>query len=280
MIAAITETNAQGIVMDTPVKVTREGKVLVVVLDRPKVNAIDTETSKQLGEAFVMLRDDPDLMVGVVTGGGDRIFSAGWDLKAVDKGEMQTSNWWEDDYGPGGFAGLTELWDLNKPVIGALNGIAIGGGVELALGCDLIIAAEHVTFSLPEMPLGLIPDAGAIQRMPRRIPYNKAMEMLLLGERMSAEEAAGYGLVNKVVAADELMETAMAWANKLSEAAPMALQAIKETLRAIDGHSIQQSFQTLRNSDLPLYRAVLSSDDAGEGVSAFVNKRDAKFKGS
>jgi len=280
MIGTIAETNAEGIVMDTPVKVTREGKVLVVVLDRPKVNAIDTETSKQLGEAFVMLRDDPGLMVGVVTGGGDRIFSAGWDLKAVDKGEMQTSNWWEDDYGPGGFAGLTELWDLNKPVIGALNGIVIGGGVELALGCDLLIAAEHVTFSLPEMPLGLVPDAGALQRMPKRIPYNKAMEMLLLGERMSAEEAASYGLVNKVVAADELMDAAMAWANKLAEAAPMALQAIKETLRAIDGDSVQQSFQTLRNSDLPMYRAVLSSDDAGEGVSAFVNKRDAKFKGS
>lgn len=280
MIRLTTNHLAEEIVMDKPVKVTREGKVLVVVLDRPKVNAIDIETSKLLGEAFVRLRDDPDLSVGVVTGGGEKIFSAGWDLKAVDQGEMQTENWWEQDYGPGGFAGLTELWDLNKPVIGALNGIAIGGGVELALGCDLLIAAEHVSFSLPELPLGLIADAGALQRMPRRIPYNKAMEMFLLGERMSAQEAANYGLVNKIVAAEQLMDAAMEWANKLAEFAPIATQSIKEVLRAIDGNSIRQSFETIRTTDLPMYRKVLESDDAGEGISAFVEKRDARFKGS
>jgi crotonobetainyl-CoA hydratase len=266
--------------MHEPVKVTREGRVLVVVLDRPKVNAIELETSRKLGEAFVMLRDDPDLSVGIITGAGEKIFSAGWDLKAVSSGEMQTDNWWEDDYGPGGFAGLTELWDLNKPVIAALNGIVIGGGFELALACDLMIAAEHVTFSLPELPLGMVPDAGAIQRLHRRLPYNKAMEMYLLGQRMSALDAAAYGLVNKVVPKDQLMETAMAWANQLAEVAPLALQSVKELLRAIERDTIQDAFETMRTADLPNYRQMLKSEDAHEGVSAFVEKRDAKFKGS
>jgi crotonobetainyl-CoA hydratase len=192
---------------------------------------------------------------------------------------MQTDNWWEDDYGPGGFAGLTELWDLNKPVIAALNGIVIGGGFELALACDLMIAAEHVTFSLPELPLGMVPDAGAIQRLHRRLPYNKAMEMYLLGQRMSALDAAAYGLVNKVVPKDQLMETAMAWANQLAEVAPLALQSVKELLRAIERDTIQDAFETMRTADLPNYRQMLKSEDAHEGVSAFVEKRDAKFKG-
>jgi crotonobetainyl-CoA hydratase len=265
--------------MEDSVKVTREGKVLVVVLDRPKANAIDLATSQKLGEAFVTLRDDPGLSVGVVTGGGEKIFSAGWDLKSLDKGEMQTDNWWDDDYGPGGFAGLTEMWDLNKPVIAALNGIVIGGGFELALACDLMIAAEHVEFALPELPLGLVPDAGAIQRLARRLPYNKAMEMYLLGQRMSAQEAASYGLVNKVVPADQLMDTAMEWAEQLTRVAPLALQSVKELLRAIEGDTIQQAFQTMRTADLPNYRRLLKSEDAEEGVSAFVEKRDANFKG-
>ncbi len=266
--------------MHEPVQVTREGRVLVVVLDRPKVNAIELEASRKLGEAFVTLRDDPDLSVGIVTGAGEKIFSAGWDLKAVESGDMATDNWWEDDYGPGGFAGLTELWDLNKPVIAALNGIVIGGGFELALACDLMVAAEHVTFSLPELPLGMVPDAGAIQRLHRRLPYNKAMEMYLLGQRMSAQDAAAYGLVNKVVPKDELMETAMSWANQISEVAPLALQSVKELLRAIEGNTIQEAFQTMRTADLPNYRQMLKSEDVHEGVSAFVEKRDAKFKGN
>ena len=266
--------------MQEQVKVVRNGGVLEITLDNPKVNAIDITISQKLGEAFVTLRDDPELSVAIITGAGERIFSAGWDLKAVNAGEMQTDNWWEDDYGPGGFAGLTELWDLNKPVIAAVNGIVMGGGVELVLACDLIIAADHVEFTLPELSLGIIPDAGAIQRLARRLPYNKAMEMFLLGQRMTAAEAASYGLVNKVVPLDQLMDTARAWANQLTEVAPLALQSVKELLRAIEGDTIEQAFQTLRSANLPIYRQLLKSEDAQEGVSAFVEKREAKFKGS
>ncbi len=266
--------------MQEQVKVVRNGGVLEITLDNPKVNAIDITISQKLGEAFVTLRDDPELSVAIITSAGERIFSAGWDLKAVNAGEMQTDNWWEDDYGPGGFAGLTELWDLNKPVIAAINGIVMGGGVELVLACDLIIAADHVEFTLPELSLGIIPDAGAIQRLARRLPYNKAMEMFLLGQRMTAAEAASYGLVNKVVPLDQLMDTARAWANQLTEVAPLALQSVKELLRAIEGDTIEQAFQTIRSANLPIYRQLLKSEDAQEGVSAFVEKREAKFKGS
>ncbi len=189
--------------MSDPVRVEKRGHIMEVTLDRPKVNAIDLATSRALGAAFQELQDDPNLRVGIVTAAGDRIFSAGWDLKAAHQNE-EVGKWWETtDYGPGGFAGLTELWGLNKPVIAAVNGLALGGGFELVIACDLIICAEHVEFALPELPIGIVPDSGGIQRVPRRLPHNIAMELLLLGRRMTAEEALHYGMINRIVPKDQ-----------------------------------------------------------------------------
>jgi len=258
--------------------VEQDGHVLEVTLDRPKVNAIDAETSRLLGEAFVRLRDDPELRVGIVTAAGDRLFSAGWDIKAAHEDD-EVGVWWERDYGPGSFAGLTELWDLDKPVIAALNGHALGGGVELALACDLVIAAEHVELAMPELPIGILPDSGGIQRLPRRLPHNVAMELLLLGRRMGAERAYGLGLVNAVVRADELMPTAREWAQAVASGAPLTIQAVKSALRATEGLNIRESFELLRSGAVPAFERALHSEDSREGVRAFAERRPPEFKG-
>jgi crotonobetainyl-CoA hydratase len=264
--------------MDHPVKTVRRGHVLEITLDRPKVNAIDVHASRALGDAFVELRDDPELRAGIVTAAGDRIFSAGWDLKAANE-QAEVGRWWHVDYGPGKFAGLTELWDLNKPVIAAINGHALGGGFELAIACDLLICAEHVEFALPELPIGIIPDSGGIQRVPRRLPYNIAMELLLLGRRMTAQEAKSYGMVNAVVPKDQPMALAREWADKIAAGAPLTIQALKEALRSFDGLSIRDAFELPRKGSLSMYDKALDSEDAKEGVRAFSEKRPAVFKG-
>ena len=266
--------------MNEGVHVERRNGVMEVTLDRPKVNAIDRATSIAMGEAFCELRDDPELRVGIVTAAGDKAFSAGWDLKAAAAGEdEEVGLWWHTDYGPGSFAGLTELWDLDKPVIAAVNGLAIGGGLELAIACDLLVCAEHAYFALPEVPLGIVPDSGGLQRVPKRLPYNVAMEMLLLGRRMEVDEAMHYGMVNKVVPADQLMPTAREWADTIAAGAPLAVQAIKEIMRETESMSVRESFAYLREAKLENFPKVLQSEDAKEGVAAFAEKREPHFRG-
>jgi crotonobetainyl-CoA hydratase len=248
--------------------------VLTITLDRPKANAINVATSRALFAAFEQLQDDPALRVAIITGSG-RFFSAGWDLSAATEGEAIDA-----DHGPGGFAGLTEFFSLGKPVIAAVNGLAFGGGFELALAADLIIAADHVEFALPEVKLGMIPDSGGVLRLPRRLPRAIATEMLLTGRRMSAQEAQRWGLVNQVVPTDDLMRTAHEMAAVIVQNAPLALAAVKEVLRETEGQTLPQAYQTLRTGDLSNYRAMLTSEDAQEGPRAFGEKRAPRWSGT
>lgn len=252
------------------VRVERRGKVLEITLDRPKANAISAAASRALGEAFAMLRDDPELLVGIVTGGGDKFFSAGWDLKAAAEGDST-------EYGVGGFAGNTEMFDLDKPLIAAVNGITVGGGFEIALACDLIIAVEHAEFFLPEIKIGIIPDAGGVQRLPRRLPRNIAMDMLLTGRKLGAAEALQWGLVNRVVKPAELMPTARAIADELQGWAPLALRALKTVVNAIEGLPMPEAFSRMRS--IPVYQQMTQSEDAKEGPLAFAEKRAPQWKG-
>jgi len=249
-------------------KSERNGAILEITFDRPKANAIDADTSRRLGELFCDFRDDAALRVAIITGAGTRFFSAGWDLKAAAEGEEP-----DTDFGPGGFAGLTRLHDLDKPVIAAVNGLAVGGGFELALAADLMVAAEHAEFFLPEIFVGLIPDSGSI-RLPRRLPRQIAMEMLLTGRRMGAEEAARWGLVNAVVPPDRLMDEARALADSIVRAAPLSITTIKEVTRATEALSVADSFALLESGTLETFEAMLRSEDAKEGPRAFAEKRD------
>jgi crotonobetainyl-CoA hydratase len=246
------------------------GAVLEVTIDRPPANAIDATTSRELGEAFAGLRDDPTLRAAIVTGGGDRFFSAGWDLKAAAAGD-------DEDFGPGGFAGLTELFDLDVPVIAAVNGMAAGGGFELALACDLIVAVPDAELFVPEVNLGFVPDAGGVVRLPRRLPRALAMELLLTGRRMGADEAHRHGLVNRVVEPDDLMTTARDLADRIAAAAPLATRAVKAVVRAAEGLGTQEAKAALRAT--PAYREMLASADAAEGPHAFAEGRPPVWQG-
>ncbi|HLF88743.1 MAG TPA: carnitinyl-CoA dehydratase [Anaerolineales bacterium] len=259
--------------MSEPLKITRNGKILEVTLDRPKANAIDNATSRAMGELFSEFRDDPDLRVAILTGEGDRFFSAGWDLNAAAEGDAL-----EGEYGVGGFGGLTEHHDLNKPVIAAVNGMAVGGGFELALACDLIVAADHAQFFLPEIFVGLIADAATL-RLPKRLPYYIAQEMLLTGRRMGAEEAQRWGMVNAVIPREQLMDKAREFATIIIQAAPLSIAAVKEVTRATSSLTVAESYELLHSGKLETYTKMLHSEDALEGPRAFAEKRKPKWKG-
>jgi len=257
-----------------PVRAEASGGVLEITLDRPPANAVDVATSHALYEAFARLESDPHLRVGIVTAAGGRFFCAGWDLRAAAAGEAVDAN-----HGPGGFAGLTELHGRTKPVIAAVNGIAAGGGFELVLAADLVVAAEHAEFRLPETGLGMIPDSGGVLRLPRRLPRPVAMELLLTGRPMTAAEASGRGLINRVVPGDQLMPAAHALAGEITRSAPLAVAAVLEVLGATEGCSVRDGFAALRSGTLPLYAAMLASEDAAEGPAAFAERRPPAWKG-
>ncbi|RLJ52006.1 crotonobetainyl-CoA hydratase [Litoreibacter meonggei] len=259
--------------MTNPIKTRREGTILEVTLDRPKANAIDLATSRIMGDVFADFRDDPDLRVAIITGAGDKFFCPGWDLKAAADGDAV-----DDDYGVGGFGGLQELPNLYKPVIAAVNGIACGGGLELALSADIILAADHATFALPEIRSGTVADAASV-KLPKRIPYHIAMELLFTGRWFDAEEARGWGIVNHIHPADKLMEEAWDMARLLASGPPLVYAAIKEIVREAEDEKFQDTMDQITGSKFESVKRLYSSEDQLEGAKAFAEKRDPVWKG-
>ena len=255
------------------VTATARGPVLEVTLDRPKPNAIDAATSRELSGVFAAFRDDPELRVAILTGAGDRFFSAGWDLNAAAEGEE-----FEADYGEGGFGGFGELPGLLKPVICAVNGMAVGGGFEIVLAADLVVAADHARFWLPEASLGIVPDTASV-RLPRMLPPVVANEILYAGRRLDAAEALRWGLVNSVVGAGELMSEARALAVRVVEAAPLSVAAAKEISTRTGHLPLPEAFERLRSGEMAAYEAMLASEDAAEGPRAFTEGRAPRWQG-
>lgn len=254
------------------IRVDREGPITIFTLNRPEVmNALHSPAHFELDEAFNAFAADPDQWVGIVTGAGDRAFSAGNDLKhQATGGEMRSP--------PSGFAGLTSRFDLTKPLIAAVNGVAMGGGFEIALACDLIVAADTATFALPEPRVGLAALAGGLHRLPRMIGQKQALGMILTGRRVGAAEGQALGFVNEVVAPAELMTAARRWASQICELSPMSIRASKEAVyKGLDEPTLEAAIKG--QNRYPAVSALFKSEDFVEGPLAFAQKRAPAWKG-
>jgi len=257
--------------MPIHVSESNEGMVLEVVLDRPKANAIDAATSRELGDVFHSFMNHPTQRVAIFTGNGEKFFSAGWDLNAASDGES-----FESDYGVGGFGGFPELPNRSKPIIAAVNGMAVGGGFEIAMAADLIVAADHATFSLPESKVGVLPDAGSV-RLPRLIPTALANEVMLAGRILTASECLDLGLINATAPANQLIVIARELAARICASAPLSVAAILDIQRDVEGLPLPEAMAKMRTN--AAYKRAINSQDAQEGPRAFAEKRAPKWTG-
>lgn len=249
----------------------RDGRLLVVTINRPEVmNALHRPASLELEQVFNQFALDPALWLAIITGTGERAFCAGNDLKFQAQGNDATLP-------QTGFGGLTARFDLTKPVIAAVNGLAMGGGFELALACDLLIASESAFFALPEPKVGLAATAGGLLRLPRQIPLKQAMGMILTGRRVTAAEGHGFGFVNEVTAPGQALAAARRWADEILTGSPMSVRASKQLVYSGLDRPLEEAYRTQKS--LPAVAALYASADQKEGPRAFAEKRKPVWKG-